>query len=318
MPGSTITRDLFVGGYQAILEGDVQRDAFFSGAALQVSGSIGRNLNAQVAEPNSSFSPNFTGQQDLPKAIAPGLHVDENAQIGGKLVYTSQTEQTGSIQAEPAGGLVYQTPIPSEQEHPSSQTQPLTVRFPVLGWLTGIVRNLVSLLAFGALALWLLPAVFQRTVDQARARPAPSAGYGVLAIFSGYFSALLALVVILLVGLLLGLLSLGGLSSPIFGIGFSTLALFIGIFTLLIGTGSKLVVAYLVGQMLIERAAPQTAQRQIWALIMGVAIYALVRSIPVIGWLFGIAVTLVGVGAMWLAYQAWKKPAVPAAVQQAA
>jgi len=47
-----------------------------------------------------------------------------------------------------------------------------------------------------------------------------------------------------------------------------------------------------------------------WALVIGVLIYVLVSSIPIIGLLIGLAATLIGVGAMWLAYQAWRKPAV--------
>jgi len=86
--------------------------------------------------------------------------------------------------------------------------------------------------------------VVQRTVAQAREKAAPAAGYGLLAIFSGYFIALVALVVILFAGLLFALLGLGGLSGPIFGVGFSSLALFVAIFTFLVSTLSKLVVAF--------------------------------------------------------------------------
>lgn len=306
--GSAVTRDAFLGAYQAVLDGEIQRDVNFGGAALELNGRIGRNLNAEVGGTENGFHMSFGDQQDLPKAIAPGLRVAESAVISGKMVYTSPKEQAGAIKVEPSGGIIYQTPASNEDDTTITKKPALTVRYPALGWLADFLRNFVTLLALGALALWLLPTVVSRIVSQARVQPAQSAGYGVLAIFSGYFSALVALVLILLGGLLLGLLSLGGLSSPIFGVGLSAWALFLAVLTFVISTGSKLVVAYLIGQMLVERAAPQSPNRQIWALAAGAALYALVRSIPVVGLLIGIAATLVGIGAMWLAYQAWRKP----------
>jgi hypothetical protein len=251
------------------------------------------------------------GQEDLPPAVDPGMRIAQSASIGDELVITSPDPQAETILAEPAGGVVYQTPVPDDEQPAETRPVSFRTRYPVVGWLLDFLRQLVTLLAFGALALWLIPAVVQRTVAQARAKPAPSAGYGLLAIFSGYFSALAAVAAILLAGFLFALLGLGGVSWPVFGIGFSGLALFVAVFSFLVGTASKLVVAFLVGYLLIERAAPQTANRSLWALIVGALIYVLVRSIPIVGFLIGLAATLVGVGAMWLAYQAWRNRAVP-------
>lgn len=309
--GSTITRDAFLGGYQAILNGSVERDVFLGGAALELNGSIGRNLKAEVGDASNNFTSSMMNQPDLPKAVAPGLRIAKSATIGGQLVYTSRQAQPETIQAEPAGGLVYQTPVPETRSSGPVQTVRLTERYPVLGWMADFVREIVTLLAIGALALWLLPKVINMVVSQARTHPGKSAGYGLLTIFSGYFSALVALVLVLIGGFLLGLLSLGGLSSPVFGIGLAGLSFFVAVFSFLISVGGKLIVAYLVGQLLIERAAPKTANREIWSLIAGVTIYSLVVSIPFLGFLIGIAAALIGVGAMWLAYQAWRQPTAP-------
>jgi hypothetical protein len=317
--GSSITRDALFGVYQAILNGDVQRDVYLGGAALELNGSVGRNLKAEVGDKSDGLTTMWMNrnQPDLPKAVAPGLRVAESAKIGGQLIYTSKQAQQDTINAQPAGGLVFQTPAPEPRSSAPARPLPVTQRFPVLGWLAKFIREIVTLLAFGALALWLLPAVFNQTVRQVRTQPGKSAGYGLLAIFSGYFSALVALVLILIAGVLLGLLSLGGLSAPVFGIGLSGLGLFVAVFSFLINIGSKVIVAYLVGQMLIERAAPQIANREIWSLIAGATIYALVISIPILGFLFGIVAALIGVGAMWLAYQSRRQLAVQPPLVQA-
>jgi hypothetical protein len=309
--GSTITRDAFLGVYQAILNGDAQRDVFLGGAALELNGNVGRNLKVEVGNAGDGLPTGMMNwnQPDLPKAITPGLRIAETAKISGQLVYTSQREQQETIKSTPAGGLVYQTPVPETVGRKPERALPLTQRFPALGWMADFIREIVTLLAFGALALWLLPKVFNRITSQARTQPARSAGYGLLTIFSGYFSALVAMVLILIAGVLLGLLSLGGLSSPIFGIGLSGLGLFLAVFSFLISIGGKVIVSYLVGLMLIERAAPQAKNREIWALIAGATIYSLVVSIPILGFVIGIIAALVGVGAMWLAYQQWRQPA---------
>jgi hypothetical protein len=70
--------------------------------------------------------------------------------------------------------------------------------------------------------------------------------------------------------------------------------------------GSKVVIAYLAGRALIAGVASQYADRRGWALIVGVLIYVLIRSIPVLGWLAGALATLAGFGAMWLVFKDWR------------
>ena len=89
------------------------------------------------------------------------------------------------------------------------------------------------------------------------------------------------------------------------------------VFTLLVSYGSKVVVSYLIGDLLMKKISPQASHQSVWAMVIGVVIYTLVRSIPLIGWLIGVVATLVGVGAMWLVYRSRRMPAVAAPVQTA-
>jgi hypothetical protein len=305
---SLVERDLYVGGYQALLAGEVGRNAAFGGVALDVTGKIGQNLTIDIgnaAESNAVFMPNLGPEVALPAARQPGIRIDDGATIGNRVLYTSTTRLDDTIEVEPSGGVVFQTPVPGTTGVDTPPTrQPITVRFPVLGWLFDFARQMVTLLAFGALVLWLAPILFDRAADQARTNPLPAAGYGVLTIFGGYFSAFVAVGLILALALLFGVLTLGGLSSPVLGIGFSGLGLFVTVFTLLVSTGSKLIVAYMIGQLLVDRLAPQTPNRAIWALISGVVLFVLVTTVPFVGWLIGLVATLIGVGALWLVYQA--------------
>jgi len=317
-PGSVVTTDVYMGGYQAILGGNIGRDLRFAGGALQLDGKVTRNATLDIGSPSGqsrNFMPmNLFSQPGMPPApapIPPGLHISSAATIGGQLTYTSQADQGTAIKAQPSGGIVYQTPVP--QEKPAAKPQPVEVRFPILGWLFNQARSFVTLLLLGGLALWLLPALLQLTVVQAETRALPAAGYGFLTVVVGYAGFLFAFLVVLLVGVIIFIISLGGLGRAFLGIGLSSLGVLFAIFTLLVTYGSKLIVSYLIGDLLMKKIAPQASHFRIWALIVGIVLYSLVRAIPVLGWLIGVAATLVGLGAMFLVFLNSRNNRMPAA-----
>ncbi len=311
--GSTIGKDLFFGGYQAILNGEITQDVHLAGGAAEINGMIGRNAVLDIGSPDQkNYTPMFTSQQQLPPAIPAGLRISKDAQIGGKLTYTSSENQNSAVQAAPAGGVVYQTPVPSQTQ--MRQNQSLPQRFPLLGWLFSRLRELVSLLILGALVLWLLPSIFERTVEMARTKVAASAGYGFLAVLVGYIGAAIIFIAILVISILLGLVSLGGLGWAFFGVTSSGLGLALTIFTLLVTYGSKLIVAYLAGIWMVKSLFPQATHLRVWGMLVGVVVYVLLRSIPILGALIAFVVILIGVGAMWLAYRSRTAPINPAAL----
>jgi hypothetical protein len=313
--GNDVARGLYFGGYQAVLKGSVARELRASAAAMELDGSVGGDAQIQVAAPGQSAGPAYFGPgAQMPPAIPSGLRVGPNAKIGGKLLYTSEANQNAAIQAVPAGGIVYQTPVPETRDNRARQPGAVRAVLPVFNWLFGLLRNFATLLLLGLLAVWLLPAIASRTSEIVRRRPAQSAGYGLLTIIIGYAAAFVAALIILAVGLFLTVLTLGGLSRTIFGLGFSGLALLVTIFTLLVSYASKLIVAYLVGDLILANAAPTLTGRRYWSMALGVLLYVLVRSIPFLGWVVGVIVTILGVGAIWL-YFRWRTaaPVTPAA-----
>jgi len=123
-----------------------------------------------------------------------------------------------------------------------------------------------------------------------------------------------------MVGVLFFIVTLGTLGKIVFTIGFSGLSLAFAVFWLLAFHFSQLVVAYLIGRLILQQLAPHLpeASRRIWALVVGVAVYVLATSVPLLGILIWVVAVLVGLGAMWLVFQEWRltrmKPAaVPAA-----
>lgn len=311
MAGSSVNIDTFVGVYQAILNGEIRRNLRASAQALEINGSIGGDAVVDVSSPESGdtgmwFTPMQPG---LPPAIRPGLRISSQAVIGGDLKYTSPTDQSSAIQGRPAGQIIYQTPVPAETNQKFFPSQPPRGIFavPLVKAIVNLLRNLITLLILGGLVLWLLPNFFQRTVDEANRQPLASTGVGLLSLLGGYTGSILVGAVIFGVGILFSLITLGGLSNAIFGIGFSSLAVFIAALTLLVTYGSKLVASFWVGQLLMRQIAPQAQNPRLWALLAGVLIYVVLRAIPILGWVVGLLATLLGLGALWFAFQSYRK-----------
>lgn len=300
--GSVINRDNLLAGYQAILNGEVKRNLLAGLGALELNGAVGGDVNAEVAEPNTGAQPQFWGPgfgANLPPSINPGLRVGPEAKIGGKLMYTSSVEQSGAIQAKPEKGIAYSAPQPST----TTPAAPVTPRNPTLEWLWARLREIVTLWLIGALALWLMPALFNRVAERTEVQPWLAGAWGLLVGFVGYGGALLAIFLLILVVAGLAALTLAGLAMSVFGLGFSALSLAFTLFLLLGAYASKLVVVYPLTHHLFERFAPSLNEYRITPLFVGVLVFVLLHSIPYLGVLVEIGVTLVGLGAMWLAFR---------------
>jgi len=310
--GSTIGKDLHAGVYQAILSGSIGQDADVNAGAVELNGTIGRNAAFVVEKPGTDQVPPmmfFPGQKPMPATIKAGLRISPSAKIAGKLSYTSSVEQSSAIQAAPAGGVAFMTPVPDPNQ--KAPVQPISAPVKTFQAGLGMVGDLIALLLLGALALWLLPGLFGRVVEQAKAHPLPAAGYGFVTVLVGYAGAVVAAIVLILLAILVGVVTFGKLAFPLVGLGFSSLGLIMGVFTLLVGYGSKLVVAFLAGRWMVGKLSSQSGEHKVWPLVAGVVVYVLLRAIPVLGFLIGLAVTLVGVGAMWLVFRSTMKPAAP-------
>ena len=134
----------------------------------------------------------------------------------------------------------------------------------------------------------------------------PSLGWGLVSVLVVYLGAFIAAGLIIAVAIFFGVVTLGELSRVVLTVGFSSLALIMAAFGLLVSYGSKIVVAYMVGKLLIRWLAPKFEDQPIWPMIIGVLLYTFLRAIPFLGFAIGVFVTLVGIGAMWLAYQDYK------------
>lgn len=321
-----IGRDLLFGGYQAILNGTVAHDVKIGGAAIELKGKIGGDASLALSQSSSGKEPDFSYFKmsgfEMPEAIPAGLRIDPAAEITGKLTYTSPVEYTSNIQSKPAGGVVYQTPVPAETGNNESQFSPLQSTLHsenlLVNTLWGVLRRFISLLIVGLLLVWLVPNLLQKTIATARSKPLPAAGVGALSILITYIGAFIVTLVLLALGLLLAFLTLGGLNQIIFGLGFTTLTAVVAAFTTLVAFVSVVIVSYLVGDQLMKQLLPTVKNRMVWAMVIGVFLYAVITAIPVLGWILGLAAILVGLGAIWYGLVVkTTPPSIPETVQPA-
>jgi len=175
-------------------------------------------------------------------------------------------------------------------------------------WAIPTLRNLAALLILGLLVLWLLPAQLNLAGEQVRINPWRTFLTGLLVFVIGWFAALLAVIIIIALTIFFYWVSLPNLGFLVGTLGLSSLGIAISIFWLSIVFFSKIVIAYLCGSLFFKRYLPKYAQRKIWPFLLGVVVYALLASIPYLGWLVALIATFLGLGALWKLSSVRKQP----------
>ncbi len=286
-PGSVIERDALFTGYQAHLSGEVKRDVNASLNSLLISGKVGRDVHADVEKPDdATFVLQGTGKEMA--AISSGIQVDETAEIGGVLYYTSSVNQDAAIYSSPAGGIQF------------TQKEESTIRRLTFGQVAmrGL-KEFITLVVFGGLAIWLIPQALQRAAGQVQ-RPLPAAGWGAVTICMGTILAIALVLTAILAGVLLAIVQLGDLSGSIFFIVLPGIGLAFGIFITLLVHGSKIVIANWAGKWIFKRFLPAYQGNAFWPLLAGIVLFTLLHALPVIRPLLTLVSAVLGMGAIWL------------------
>lgn len=286
--GSYVGRSLYAFAYQAVISGQVGRDLNFFGSALRVDGDIGRNLKAQISEPEGKqgyeYGPWTMWMPGTVEVLEPGYDVSAGT-VGG---------ETDIQIAE------YQRP-----NSPAINVEPRTLwGFAVASWVITRIGEFISLLIVGALLFLVWPTQMQRVEDQATKYPWRSLGLGFLAAILFPFVFVLAVMVIIMLAILLGIISLGQLAGPILALGFLLTGLATAAFFVAGLLGAKAIFGHLVGSRLLQSTTEDKGWGLLLILLVGLLIYEVVALVPILGWLVGLAIVLLGwgaiVGVLWI------------------
>ncbi len=303
-PGSFISKDLVVGAYQVLLSGQIYRDVHAGVGALEIEGSIGNNVYAEIAGTSEEEPPYYIfNQPDIDTVIPSGLRVSENAEIGGSLNYRSSENQAGTILISPSGGIDFEYVPQLDPQIPEEATRVGPAAL-VGAWLVKRARMFIALMILGGLMVWQMPFLLDKVSNKVEKESLPSFGWGMVTIMVVYLGGFLISGLIIAGAIFFGVVTLGELSWVILSIGFTSLGLITAAFGLLVSYGSKLVVAYLVGKLLLSWLAPKFEGSAFWPMLIGVLLYTFLRAIPFgFGLVISVIVTLIGLGAMWLYYR---------------
>jgi cytoskeletal protein CcmA (bactofilin family) len=304
--GSTNGGDLLVGSGQTLLAGDVAGDVFAGTGALELRGNIAGDVTAEVGEAdetNGQTPPMYMPDINISiPSVSPGFTIKDGAKIEGDLTYTQFTDV--KIPADAVDGKVTRNEPVVDIEN---NYVPPTAGELALTWTFNLLRSIITLVLLGLLLAWLAPRFVNVLSEKIQATPAASLGWGVVAFASFFFTLLLIIVVMTIGALFFGVLTLGGVSASIIWVGL------LSIFALCIGFGlvtsflAQIVVAWLGGKMILEKLNPTLAASKVWPLVLGVVIVALLTSLPLVGWVFGLVIMFLGLGAFWIwGREAWQ------------
>jgi hypothetical protein len=225
-------------------------------------------------------------------SVRGGLTIDENASIGGDLEYKSPEKSdipTGVV----LGREQHILQVAAETKPEKTPVQR------VAEWVLRNLRRLVGLIAIGLLLVWLVPAWLGCAATNLAERPWPSLGLGAATFFGYPMAVFVFLFVLVMVALLLILITLGNLGGALIWIGIAIVMIFSVAFGLAITYVSKIVVGFWGGRLLLKSINPKWAEKPIWSMLVGVLLVALLLSIPFVGGVLWVVITLFGLGALW-------------------
>ncbi|MBV7339323.1 polymer-forming cytoskeletal protein [Chloroflexi bacterium TSY] len=276
--GSQISRSLYGGGYQMILDGEVMNDVNIGAGALELNGIVGGDVLGEVdssANGETVYIPPFAG---VSKVVQPGLRVSESAQVGGTVNVV--------VNAAPAVTDTTNPLIAFVNQH--------------LRWVLG---ESISLLLVGALFLMVWPKAVKAPSDEVQSHWLSDLGVGLLTVVVIVLALPLLLILLVALAVLGGFLTLGQLAGHILGLGLTSIGLGLAIVFFIMAMLTKIIVAYAGGRLILVRLIPNMEEGRLTSLLalaLGILVYMLLRAIPFgIGWITGMLVTLIGLGAIY-------------------
>ncbi len=310
-PGSTVGGTLLYAGYQALLAGNIGEDLKGAMNGLQLSGQVGRDVDADV-DGEDGGSPPFLFEPvvEIP-TVEPGLTLTDAARIGGDLSYESSTEARVAPGAQIEGEVTRQERPAAEEEEPA--------RSAAADWVLANLRSFVELVLVGLLLIWLASGWVRRVAGRVLDRPLASLGWGLLGFIAFFVLGIAILLVTILLAVIFGLLTLGGLVALIVVVGLLAEAVLALAFWVSTGYLAQIVVSFLAGLLVVEAIWPGrgTGQR-VLPLVVGLILYVVLRAIPVLGPIVGLVVLLLGLGALsnwiWTTFRRSSRAAQPPSV----
>ncbi len=260
--------------------GTVQGDVSVATGSLRIAGTVGGSVSAG----SGNVVVTETGTVGGDFSVGAG-NVIIDGSIAGDATVGGDTITLGESAAI-AGGLRYDGTLRGDTsvvQGPVTLDENLGNGFNADRWTTGVLRfpgwadtvyGFVANLILGAVLLLLFPSFSRHVADRVASTPARSGAFG----FVGLIGVPIALVMI---------------AITIIGIPLAILGLFVYLFSLWVGVVYG---EYAVGHWLLGRSSAEV--NRWYALVIGLAVFAVLGFVPFIGGLFTFGALIVGLGAL--------------------
>ena len=264
---SDIGRDLVVAGSQITIAStsQVHDDLMLYGDTVRFEGRVDGNMGGNA---NSiTVTGTVGGNIDL---TVNKLTMASSSEVKGNLKYTSSNEAVVQSGAKITGTTTH---LP-----PSGKTTSWSL-FPAMAGLAVVwtIFFYLMILLTGIIVILIARRRITLMASSIQSRPWQSLGWGALILVATPIVAII--VMISIIGIPLGLIAL-----VLYGI-----ALYL----------SQIPVGLLIGRLIIRQNRPiESRGLMIGALALGLLILIVLASIPVVGWIFGLATILLGLGAL--------------------
>ena len=278
MINGTVNGSIIAAGETVNINGEVTHAVRVMGKTLNISGTIGRDLLVACRDFSMVSTAEIGGdlllgagtacingliKGDLNSGVN-RLTIASTASIQGKLNYISKNEANIQSGAQIKGTINHKLPEVKEK-----QVAGIGLWWIVIGFLMTLVLGIIIVL--------LAPIRVKAVTESIRTRPWASLGWGAVILIATPIIALI--VCITIIGLPLGLIAL-----VLYAIAIYLTQLFVGL---------------LIGQLIIGAfRGVETRAALVGALVLGLAILRLLRLIPFVGFFFGLATVLFGLGAI--------------------
>lgn len=303
--GSVVKDNFYAGCYQISIAGNVEENLRVSAISVDLKGNISNNaeikIDASGDDEGIRILLPYMQQLNIPELMPTGLVVGENASIKGKLIYTSAKSLEENLKYLPLGGVVEYKP---ENETSGSNSKNNVVnQNPFVSRILRMVRHSIVFFLFAFLVWRFGKQYLHESVNYAIKKPFQALGSGFLSILVVYIGAMIFSFLLVLVTLLFRFFTLNQLGSYIFFLGISCIIVVMVIMSILIMYGSKFVIAYWAGKVVLTKLNLKENYDEIWYLITGIILYLLLTLIPMVGWIIGVVISLIGIGTIWYTMQ---------------
>ncbi len=293
---ANVSGDVLVFGGTVIIRGNVGDDVRIAGGQVSIYGAVGDDLligggtvslgsaavikgdvlvgagnltldgkvlgSARVAADTVALKGTISGNAEV--RAGDSLTMSEKARVGGTLKYWAETENSDF--AKNAGKVEFHKAI---SKHMS--------KLGVIGAFAGMALfvtfwKLLGLLIMGAVLILLFPKYMPKVAGDIRKNHWTTLGYGLLAM--------------VLVPLAMVVLAVTVVGIP--------LAILLGIIYALVLVAGTVNGSYYIGQLLVRN--DKTAWAQLGGMLVGTLIFGLLAFIPVVGWIAGLWIMLLGLG----------------------